>query len=69
MTTATTKNINPYYTLVECLNCHHQYKPRSREPLVCPRCFRPFNAKVVEVNLKEMSILDRLEILKHLVNN
>jgi len=51
MAKATRKNINPYYTAVKCKYCSHVYIPRSEKPKVCPKCQRPFNAKV----LNEMS--------------
>jgi len=47
MAKATRKNINPYYTAVRCNHCSHAYVPRSKKPKVCPKCMRPFSAKVL----------------------
>lgn len=47
MTTATRKNLIPYFSKVECLYCEHRYIPRSRNPLVCPKCRKPFLAAII----------------------
>lgn len=47
MIKATRRAITPWFTKVECNYCHYRYKPRSQNPLVCPKCQRPFLATVV----------------------
>lgn len=47
MTTATKYNIVPYFSKVECSYCHHRYIPRSHNPLVCPKCGKPFLAIII----------------------
>ncbi len=65
------KVIIPYHTKVRCLDsvCGHVFKPRKRTTGLCPRCW----GKDIEVldgsNLKDLPLLDRLEVLRHLVNS
>ena len=40
--------IIPYRTKVHCKNCGHMWKPRSKHPHQCPRCWEADTWDVVD---------------------